>query len=334
MLMKILASVTPTSYLDSRYQNVSLENIVEGFADAKADCYNKREPVWLNLQKSLAHAHVSHNTIPPTGIVVQAPEVASAILGEAVEYFSRAFCNFFAQDKLTEHGYSTWSSITNYYLSFFSIHALLRLQGRCITRIWRNMRQQFYIFPFEFTEHQYAIIRCKGNAHDTAWETFYDVYDGFSYVENPDFEYGFKKKYVGRVDEEVEFRNRINYEPYQGYEEVWDPTCIPEFISQYENRRFDEGKEVETLTQLTTELDYRDYARAALRLIFCHQLLSHIANRNHKVSLLLSNRKISLGKFISLVHPRVDVHMITARMVGLMDLENSALGNAVEPAAN
>jgi hypothetical protein len=301
--------------------------LLEGFADAKADFYNNREAVWSNLQKSLEHAHINHSNIRPTGIVVQGSEITSAILGEAVEYFSRAFYNFFAQDKLTEFGYSTWSSITNYYLSFFAIHALLRLQGRCITRIWRQISRQFYIFPFEFTDHKYGIIRGKGTTHDLAWDTFYEVYDGFSYTENPYFEYGFKKKYVDRVDEEIEFRNRINYEPYQGYEEVWDPSCIAGFINQYENRRFDEGKEVETLSRLTTELDYRDYARAALRLIFCHRLLCQIAEKNTKIDVLMGNRKTTLSKFMSCVNPRAEAHMITARIIGLMDLGNSNLGD-------
>ena len=236
---------------------------------------------------------------------------------EALEYFCRAFYNFYAHDKLIEHGYSTWSGITNYYASFFCIHSLLRVQGRCITRIWRPNRKQFYIFPSDFLHHIYVICAETKPAHDAAWDRYYDIYDGFSYEENADFETIYKKKNVGRPDEEIDFRNQRNYEPYQGYEEIREPLLIAEMVKRYEDKKFSRD-EVSLLSSLTTDPDYRYYARSALRLIFTYKLLSDIARENGGLSSLLGNRRNALLSFLKHVGQRKEADTINQKLPAIM----------------
>jgi len=115
-----------------------MDDIRKGFNKPDIDFYDQNVPLWRKLKSLLEKAGISKNSITSTnGVLVEGNDVTSLILGEALEYFCRAFYNFYAQDKLIQHGYSTWSGVTNYYASFFGLHSLLRLQGRCITSIWR-----------------------------------------------------------------------------------------------------------------------------------------------------------------------------------------------------
>mgnify|MGYP001044994991 CR=1 FL=1 len=259
--MRILkATLSSSSYKSFLNQNLDLDTIKKGFSQATLNFFERRTALWQNLRSLLEGSGTRAKSITNTnGVLVEGDEITSLILGEAVEYFCRSFYNFYAQDKLIENWYSTWSGVTNYYASFFSIHSLLRLQGRCITRIWRPGGKEFYIFPYDFLSHQYVICtNCvQGKSiHDAAWSIYYDVYDVFLYSENLHFEAVFKKKNVGTPEEEIDFRNQINYEPYQGYDEVRDPDLIPEIIEKYENKRFTKN-EIEALSRLTTDPDYK-----------------------------------------------------------------------------
>jgi hypothetical protein len=308
---------------DFANQNLAIDLVCKGFSEACIDFYKTKAPLWQELKTLLQGAGLTHKSLKKKGVLIKGPEVTSLILCEAVEYFSRAFCNFYAQDELIQHGYSTWSEITNYYSSFFSIHALLRLQGRCITRIWRPKGRQVYVFPSSFQDHEY-VISTKGvegkNAHEAAWSLYYDVYDGFTYSENLNFESIFKKKYVATAEEEIDFRNKINYEPYQGYEEIWNPAKTPAIIKCYDQKRFTKN-EIEILSMLTTDPDYQYYARSALRIIFLHSLFQHIAKKNNQLNSLFQNRKSALSDFLNIVKPRNESDMLCHRLQVILGLE-------------
>ena len=325
--MNILNPTLPsTNYRDFITQNLSMDEIKKGFSESNINFYEQSMPLWRKLRTSLKNAGISKKSITATnGILVEGNDVTSLILGEALEYFGRAFYNFYAQDKLIQHGYSTWSGVTNYYASFFGIHSLLRLQGRCITSIWRPRGKRFHIFPYSFREHKYVICTngVKGkSAHDATWSTYYDVYDSFVYGSNLHFESIFKKKNVGTVEEEIDFRNQINYEPYQGYEEIRDPELIAKIIEKYEDKRFTDN-EIELLSHLTTDPYYRYYARSILRIIFSYTLLIDIAKENGDLNSLMSDTRSTLSEFLKHVEPRDKEDMICQKLQALMGLEDS-----------
>ena len=322
--MEILnKELPPKDFEDFALQNLTIDALCEGFSEASTAFYKARTPLWQKLKHVIQEAGLSGKSIKKNGVLIKGTEITSLMLGEAIEYFSRAFCNFYAQDELIQHGYSTWSEVTNYYANFFSIHSLLRLQGRCITRIWRPKGKQFYIFPYSFRDHEYVMCS-KGvegkTAHESTWSIYYDVYDGFAYSENLSFESIFKKKYVQTPEEEMDFRNKINYEPYQGYEEIWDPTKIPGIIECYTEKKFT-NNEIELLSRLTTDPDYQYYARSALRIIFSYSLFTDIAQKNNELKLLFENKKNNLSDFLNQVKPRNENGMLCHRLQTLLGLE-------------
>lgn len=323
--MDILNSTLPSAdYQDFVAQNLSIDDVKKGFGESNVSFYEQSVPLWRKLRTLFEEAGISNKSITnKNGVLVEGNDITSLVLGEALEYFCRAFYNFYAQDKLIQHGYATWSGVTNYYASFFGIHSLLRLQGRCITSIWRPRGKRFHIFPYSFLEHKYVICtnRVSGrSAHDATWSIYYDVYDSFTYRDNLHFESIFKKKNVGTVEEEIDFRNQINYEPYQGYQEIREPELIAKIIGQYEEKRFT-NNEIKLLSHLTTDPYYRYYARSILRMIFSYTLLGDIAKENGGLDSLMNNTKSTLSGFLEQVEPRDEEDMICKKLQTLIGLE-------------
>lgn len=302
-------------------QSIDFKDIKNAFENAETKFYNERIPLWEELQSPLQKSGIYPKSIKKAGVLVEDKNITSAMLGEALEYFCRAFYNFYAQDKLVEHCYTTWSGVTNYYSSFFGLHSLLRLQGRAITSIWRAGKK-FYIFPHDINKHIYVICSgrvTKKTAHQAAWFLFYEVYDTFSYPKNTHFEAVFKKKNVGTWEEEIDFRTQINYEPYRGYEELHDMLALQRILNNYENKRFTKD-DIEVLSGLTTDPDYRYYARSALRIIFAYSLLKDISENNSALKTLLNEKRKSLSEFLEKARPRKNKDMICCRLGELLNL--------------
>jgi len=317
------------NYSGLLHKNLDLSQIIDVFSNANTTFFENKIALWKLLKKFFNKNQKLYKSINNSvGILVEGNEITSAILGEAVEYLCRSFYNFYASDKLIEHCYQTWSGVTNYYSSFFSLHSLLRLQGRCITLIQRPRGKKFYIFPYDPTKHQYVVCTngVKKSAHNSVWNIFYNIYDNFDYVNNNYFETIFKSKNVGTVDEEIDFRGQINYEPYQGYEEIRDPTKILSLITYYENKDFSKN-EIELLSYLTTDPDYKYYARSVLRIIFSYTLLKEIASQNNSLNTLISGTQTCWSGFLQHANPRKETTAICHRLQNLLGLEAFPNGN-------
>jgi hypothetical protein len=117
----------------------------------------------------------------------------------------------------------------------------------------------------------------------------------------------------------MDYRNRINYEPYQGYEEIWDPQSIPGIIEEYDNRKFTHD-EIETLRELTTDPEFGYYARTTLRLILFYRIVRRIAAGNAQLASLLARRGASMKRFLGHVGPRNEQGTITQRLPTLLNL--------------
>jgi len=322
--LQFLRQLDSTEFTDFITQNLTIDELKKGFSETEIDFLNKKTPLWRELRPVLDSANISRKMITNSkGVLVQGHEITSLIFGEAIEYFLRAFYNFYAQDELVQKGYKTWSSITNYYSSFFGIHSLLRLQGRSITRIWRPLGKQFHVFPYDFSDHKYVIctngVHGK-SSHSASWSIYYDVYDGFVYPKNLNFESIYKKKNVGTVEEEMDFRNKVNYEPYQGYEEIKDPSQITSLIDEYINKDFVE-KDTEILSSLTTDPYYKYYARSVLRIIFSYELLNDLAEETSELESCFNQKGKIIKEFSEAVKPSTENKMICQRLLVLFGLK-------------
>ena len=94
-----------------------------------------------------------------TGHVFEGQDITSSLLNESLEYFQKALYNFNAQYLLAQNGYRTWAEVTNYYSSYFSIFALLSLQGRIISRIKLDGINPIpcLLHPSDFRNNQYVL---------------------------------------------------------------------------------------------------------------------------------------------------------------------------------
>jgi hypothetical protein len=326
--MRIVDRNVPlTRYSGPMDHGLGLSEIKAGFGSGNPIA---RSQLWVTLRDFLNLQGISPADITGSkGVLLEGSEITSLILSEALDYFYRALYNFYAQDKLVEYGYSTWSHVTNYYSSYFSIHALLRVQGRSLTRIWRKQTddgrisgQAYYIFPFDFINHQYVICTNYQSAghHYPAWHIFYVIYRNFSFSPS-EFEKIFKRRNVDSEFEELEFRVQQNYEPWQGFSEIWNPQVIPDLIANYTRlSQCEDDKEIETLSRLTTDPDYRFYARSVLRILFCQSILREICATNQSLLNCLDQRKNDVISFIRNVTPREIANSVINRLPSLMNL--------------
>jgi len=265
---------------------------------------------------------ITHKDIKPdSAILVEGAQITEACLGEAVDFLLKAFYNYYAQYSLAKAGYDTWSKITNYYSSFFSVHALLRLQGRCITRIWGGAK--YLVFTSDLLQNQYVIIPNTQSDHVAAWRLFYHLYDRYS-CSMTKFELVHKRWFNDNLqpDIETEFRNAVNYRPYFGFREIWDPNLIPGLIDDYMNTSVSSADIIETLASLATDPDYRYFARSALRLLLVYELLDSIAQANPNIQGFWTERKVALQRFASTVLslPKQDKCTFVVRFLEIMRL--------------
>ena len=124
--------------------------------------------------------------------LVRDQRITACCLYEAVQYLKKAFLNFCAHNMLFVNGYITWSEVTNYYSSFFSLNGLMRLQGKAIIHLSPGLT--LYLYPYEFENHSFFIERAKvkksmdtaeerrfSEKHADIWREFYNHFKHFDY---------------------------------------------------------------------------------------------------------------------------------------------------------
>lgn len=245
------------------------------------------------------------HSIPAKAVLVKGDEITAALFIEAVDFFKKAVYTFSAQYNLSKKGYLSWAKITNYYSSFYSINALIRLQGRAISRIWKPPTgTRFHILPYDFEKGNYVIC-CDGvkagGDHQIVWRFFYELYNRYNYS-NRDFEVIHKIGYNNNEpNTESEFRNDINYRVCYSYEEIWDPSIIPSLVRKYiqdSSNSIPAVGIIRKLRMLSTDLDYMYFARSALRLLFTFSIIESIANSNVNVRPFWNIRKNEIIRFL------------------------------------
>jgi hypothetical protein len=223
------------------------------------------------------------------GIKVQGSEITALLLNQALDYFQKGLYNFFAQYILAIRGLVSWARVTNYYASFFSIHSLLCLQGRTITRLrLGGGEQRCHVVSLDLTSHEYVFSQRgikKMKEHHAPWERYYAIYDRYSYP-CQQFEVVHKKQYMHDPVDEVNERNEINYVPFRGFAEMINQTEMSEFKSLYvsaiSSAAADGGlnEYLSALMALATDPVLQYFARVALRLLFAADIFKRCASSN------------------------------------------------------
>jgi hypothetical protein len=224
------------------------------------------------------------------GIKVEGEEFTKTLLNLAFEYFQKGLFNFVAQYILASQGMATWASVTNYYSSFFTLHSLLCLQGQAITRFTNGSGKtsRCLIAAINITTHEYLITE-KGlgrHEHGGVWKRFYETYDTYIY-RNSDYEKVYKKAYVsGDLTDESDERNKINYRPFEGFNEAINQVKIDDFKGIYNSAISTPsvGKPLNDylahLNSLATDPDFKYFARSILRLLFIADVIKQLSITN------------------------------------------------------
>lgn len=218
------------------------------------------------------------------GICVQDSQITICLMNQALEFLQRAFCNTVGHYILSQKGLETWARVTNYYASYFSIHSLLCIQGRTITRLQLDAALNVQIVPLDIRNHIFGITAKhlgKNPHHETPWNRFYDIYDRYA-VSHAAYELVARKAYTtDPVDESIE-RNALNYTPFMGFKEICDLTRHQQFSSLFAD--YVSNLEIKTsLEEFLTDLqgyasdpDRKYFARTLLKIALAADILFSI----------------------------------------------------------
>ncbi|MBI3825585.1 MAG: hypothetical protein HY294_06300 [Candidatus Rokubacteria bacterium] len=224
-----------------------------------------------------------------SGIVVEGADLTVRFLEQAMEYFQKALYSYYGQYLLARRGYATWARVTNYYASFFSIHSLLCLQGRTVTRLRRGngSELQCYVIPHDLAAHRYIVCSrgARGRDHAVAWNRYYEIYDRYT---SPRAEYELVHKIAHVTDpkDESNYRNEINYVPFGGFKEFNDADARTALLEAYrgavESKPPGIGVDecVATLHALGTDPAFHYFARVALRLLLASEIMKAFVGVN------------------------------------------------------
>lgn len=219
-----------------------------------------------------------------TGLYVQDPQITACLMNQALEFLQRALCNTVAHYILAGKGLETWSRVTNYYASYFSVHSLLCLQGRTITRLELDKKVPVQIVPIDLRSHIFGIATKgvgKNPHHVTPWERYYEIYDRYA-VPHDAYELIARDAYTTDPTDEAIERNEINYRPFVGFQEICDLGRHQTFSESF----LDYSSELERKTTLeeflidlrgfASDPDHKYFARVLLRLAFAGAILLSI----------------------------------------------------------
>ncbi len=240
-------------------------------------------------------------------LYIKDSQISVCLLNQSLDFLQRAIGNAVSHYVLARKGLETWARITNYYAGYFSVHGLLCLQGRTITRLRLDKSIQIQLVPVNLREHIFAIttLGSKRNPHhQTPWKNFYDIYDKYTVSHSA---YGFVTKKINVVDplDESNERNNLNYPPFVGFAEIRKPDRIQEFLSLFENYTSTlEQKDTldEFLNDLrifTTDPECKYFARTLLKIALIGDIFLSLRVVNSALQEEWTSRVLVWNQFLS-----------------------------------
>ncbi len=262
------------------------------------------------------------------GLKIQGEDITVLFLNQALEYFQKSLYNFVVQYLLAYKGLSTWAEITNYYSSFFSIHALLCLQGRTLTRLFLGAKEhRCHVFATDLLAHEYIICKkgtgTKGGEHAAPWNRYYEIYDKYNHPIN-EFEVIYKRLHIPDPIDELSSRHQLNYALFQGFQEIIDSRQMVEFKASYlaaiasPSVGISGDTYLVTLKALVTDPFFQYFARVALRLLFAADIFKRLilVNQNLKTEWERRLPLWSQFSFISFSNPPLNFFEDLPQLLG------------------
>lgn len=221
-------------------------------------------------------------------VYIEDPQIPSCLLNQALDFLQKAIGNTVAHYMLAKDGLETWARVTNYYAGYFSVHSLLCLQGRTITRLRLDKTAQVQLIPIDLRNHVFGVTESgvKGYPqHAIPWKKFYEVYDNYT-VSHSAYESVTKKtNKTDPLDESTE-RNSLNYSPFVGFAEIRESSRRQEFLSFFKDyvcaleQKNTLGEFLINLRGLATDPECRYFARTLLKIALIGDIFLSLRNEN------------------------------------------------------
>ena len=248
-----------------------------------------------------------------SGLYIEDSQITVCLMNQALEFLQRAMSNTAAHYVLAKKGLETWARVTNYYASYFSVHGLLCLQGRTITRLQLDNNISVQVVPVDLRSHVFGITRYAGRNphHEAPWKRFYDIYDRYA-VSHQAYEIVARKAHITEPTDESIERNSINYTPFVGFSEVQDLNRHQEFTSLFEEYLSTlEGKATleEFLSDLqgyATDPECKYFARTLLRLALAGDILLALREVSHALEEAWASMTRRWESFLRTIFAEID----------------------------
>ncbi len=251
------------------------------------------------------------STIDSAVVYVQDAKITVCLMNQALDFLQRAFCNTMAHYILARSGLETWARVTNYYAGYFSVHCLLCLQGRTITKLELDKSKMVHVLPIDFRNHVFGITdRHLGRNphHETPWRRFYDIYDRYA-VSHEAYEMVSRRAYVtDPTDESIE-RNMLNYTPFKGFSEIRDIArhkIFSDAFANYVANLKGKGTLAEFLVDLqayASDPDHKYFARTLLKLALAGDIILRVRAASGAIELEWVGMRARWQAFLATVFP-------------------------------
>jgi hypothetical protein len=220
--------------------------------------------------------------------IVQDGQITTCLMNQAMDFLHRAICNAAAHHVLARKGFETWSRVTNYYASYFSVHSLLCLQGRTITKLQLDNPLTVHIVPIEIRNHVFGVTSRhigRNPNHQAPWERFYGIYDRYA-VSHQAYEIVSRRAYITDPTDEPDERNTLNYTPFRGFAEIRDLARCQIFVHSFSgyaatlDARTTLPEFLEDLKAYATDPEYKYFARTLIKLALAGEIIRSIRPEN------------------------------------------------------
>ena len=271
------------------------------------------------------------------GICIQDVQITVCLMNQALKFLENAFCNTVGHYILAKEGMETWARVTNYYASFFSIHSLLCIQGRTITRLNLDKELNVQIVPLDFREHIFGITtkHLGKNLHAIPWKWFYEIYDRYA-VSHSAYERVSRKAFVADpADESIE-RNAINYKPFEGFKEIRDFARLQEFSRLFKDyasnleRKASLEEFLADLEGYASDPEHKYFARVLLKIALAGDILSPLCGANIALQNEWTKMNQKWQDFLSAIFPGTSTCYLLkfVPLLGSMDRPPSGLSDS------
>ena len=195
-------------------------------------------------------------------------ELAGAMLWEADEFFDRALTLYLLRSNLRELQASTWAGVAAYYSNYFVALSFIRLHMRSVTHLPTGA-----VFEVTRTDDSTPFFkiqqRGKRQRHTEVWEAYYDVVTQMAWPDSTTVTEIAPTLSSLRFREQM-YRERINYRPGEGFEEIY--ITRPRYLRSLKAELMDDGRAPLTLSDAA----YTDRMAA--------ERLKHLATLLHRLS--------------------------------------------------